>query len=485
MKKIMIGSLSFFIIVAIVVSCAVNPVTGKRELMLVSEQDEISLGKSSDPQIVQMYGVYDDQKLQDFINDMGQRMAQISHRPQLQYEFKVMDTPVINAFAVPGGYVYFTRGILAYLNNEAEFAGVLGHEIGHITARHSAHQMSQQQLAQVGFGAGLIVASAAGASQELLSLGAQLAQTGIGLLFFRFGRDDERQSDVLGVEYSTKIGYDAREMANFFETLERMHPSETGLPSWFSTHPSSAERVQNVRQLAEETQKSLDKSQLKINRDPYLRLIDGIVVGEDPRQGYVEGSVFYHPQLKFQFAVPAGWKLQNTPTQVQMANEQGSAAILFRLGSGNNPQAAAQAFLTEHKAQAVSSQATTVNGLSAHKTVSNLTTQEGVLTVLSYFIAYGNNIYVFHGLAPQAGFNNFANTFESAMTSFKSLADPSKINVQPKRVRIKTANSKTTLRQALKAQQVPDDKLEELALLNGMKLEDQLEPNTLYKIVSK
>lgn len=485
MKKISLRSFVFVMMVAIVVSCAVNPVTGKRELMLVSEEQEIALGQSSDPQIVQMYGIYDDPEIQEFVNNLGQQMAKVSHRPNLAYEFKVMDSPVINAFAVPGGYVYITRGILAYLNNEAEFAGVLGHEIGHITARHSAQQMSQQQLAQVGFGTGLIAASAMGVSDELVGMGAQLAQTGIGLLFLRFGRDDERQSDVLGVEYSTKVGYDAREMANFFATLERMHPSESGLPGWFSTHPSSAERVENVRQLAETAQQSLDKSQLKINRDPYLRLIDGIIFGEDPRQGYAEGGVFYHPDLKFQFSIPSGWKLQNTPSQVIMANEQGNAAIQFELASGDNPQAAAQAFLNDSKAQAVGSESVSINGLPAYKVVSNITTQNGVLSVMSHFIKYDNRIYVFHGFCAQANFSSFRSTFQSTPGSFKPLTDPQKINIQPDRLQIKMTSSKTTLQQALKANQIPDDKLEEMALLNGMQLDDQLEPNTLFKIVAR
>lgn len=485
MKKTSIRSFVFVMIIAIIVSCAVNPVTGKRELMLVSEDQEISMGREYDPQIVQMYGVYDDAKLQEFVTTLGKQMAQISHRSDLQYEFKVMDSPVINAFAVPGGYVYITRGILAYLNNEAEFAGVLGHEIGHITSRHSAQQMSQQQLAQLGFGVGVVAGQIAGLDENLLAGAAQFAQTGIGLLFLKFGRDDERESDILGVEYSTKIGYDAREMANFFATLERMHPSESGLPSWFSTHPSSAERVENVRQLAETAQQNLDKNQLKINRNPYLRLIDGMVFGEDPRQGYAEGGVFYHPGLKFQFSIPSGWKLQNTPSQVIMANEQGNAAIQFELGPGDNPQAAAQAFLNDTKAQAAGSESITINGLPAYKLISNITTQDGVLSVMSFFIKYDNRIYVFHGFSAQANFSSFQSTFQSTPGSFKTLTDPKKINIQPDRVRIKTAGSKTTLRQALKANRIPDGKLEEMALLNGMQLEDPLEPNTLFKIVAK
>jgi len=181
----------------------------------MTEGQEIALGAQSDPQIVAVYGLYNDTEIQTFIQQKGKAMAAISHRPDLNYEFKVLDSPVINAFAVPGGYVYFTRGILAHFNNEAEFAGVLGHEIGHITARHSAKQQSNAQLAQVLFIGGMI------ASESFRNF-AQPINQGMGLLFLKFGRDDESQSDKLGAEYSTKIGYDAHQMANFFGTLKKM-----------------------------------------------------------------------------------------------------------------------------------------------------------------------------------------------------------------------------------------------------------------------
>ena len=141
--------------VALLLGCAVNPVTGKKDFMLISEEAEIRMGQESDPAIVASFGRYNDEGLSQLLNVKGKEMAAISHRPHLKYEFKVLDSPVVNAFAVPGGYVYFTRGILAHFNNEAEFAGVLGHEIGHITARHSAKQISNQQLFQAGFIAGL------------------------------------------------------------------------------------------------------------------------------------------------------------------------------------------------------------------------------------------------------------------------------------------------------------------------------------------
>ena len=196
-------------------SCAKNPVTGKRDFMLMSTEQEIAMGQQSDPEIKNYFGLYEDPKLQKFIEEKGQQMAAVSHRKDLKYHFKIVDSPVVNAFAVPGGYVYFTRGIMAHFNNEAEFAGVLGHEIGHITARHSAKQYSNAMLAQIGLAAGMIF------SPELAQFG-DLASQGVQLLFLKFGRDAESQSDRLGVEYSTKIGYDAQEMAGFFATLDRL-----------------------------------------------------------------------------------------------------------------------------------------------------------------------------------------------------------------------------------------------------------------------
>ncbi|HQU61202.1 MAG TPA: M48 family metallopeptidase, partial [Saprospiraceae bacterium] len=208
-------------LIASLQSCATNPVTGKSEFMLMSKNQEIALGQQSDPSIVASFGVYNNDEIQNFINEKGQEMAKVSHRPELKYEFKVLDSPVVNAFALPGGYVYFTRGILAHFNNEAEFAGVLGHEIGHITARHSAKQYSRQVLAQVGLVAGMVL------SEDFRQY-ADVAQTGLGLLFLKYGRDAESQSDRLGVEYSTKIGYDAREMAEFFNTLKRLSDQSGG-----------------------------------------------------------------------------------------------------------------------------------------------------------------------------------------------------------------------------------------------------------------
>ena len=202
-------------------ACAVNPVTGRKQFVLMSEGQEIAMGKEADPQVVAFFGLYDDPALQKFITEKGLAMAAISHRPKLAYEFKIVDSPVINAFAVPGGFVYFTRGIMAHFNNEAEFAGVLGHEIGHITARHTVIQQRNAMLGQLGLIAGIILVPELTQFVEPLSAGMQLAM-------MSFGRDAERQSDKLGVEYSSRIGYDASEMAGFFTTLERQQAVSGG-----------------------------------------------------------------------------------------------------------------------------------------------------------------------------------------------------------------------------------------------------------------
>ncbi|MEL6926758.1 MAG: M48 family metalloprotease, partial [Bacteroidota bacterium] len=329
------------------------------EFMLMSEAQEKAMGAQSDPAIVAQYGLYQDDKLQAFIDEKGQQMAAISHRPNLDYSFKIMDSPVVNAFAVPGGYVYFTRGILAHFNNEAEFAGVLGHEIGHVTARHSAKQYSKQMLAQVGFIAGVIVSPT---FREL----SDVAQQGLGLLFLKFGRDAETQSDKLGVEYSTKIGYDAHEMANFFQTINRLQKAAGAeIPDFLSTHPNPVNRYNNVHQLADQWQSQLNKQNLDVNRNKYLRMIDGLIYGEDPRQGYVEDDRFYHPELKFTFPIPRGWKTANSPSAFQMGEPNGKAMMVLTLAQQQSLDEAANAFITDNKLKLINSKRVNVNGNNA------------------------------------------------------------------------------------------------------------------------
>ncbi|MGK7388713.1 MAG: M48 family metalloprotease [Candidatus Cyclobacteriaceae bacterium M2_1C_046] len=461
-------------------SCARNPVTGKRELMLLGQGQERAMGEQADPEIVAFFGLYDDPQLQRFIDQKGEEMANISHRKNLDWEFKIVDSPVLNAFAVPGGFVYFTRGIMAHFNNEAEFAGVLGHEIGHVTARHSAQQYSKAMLAQVGLTVGMVVS-------ETFAQFSDVVGQGVGLLFLKYGRDAERESDKLGAEYSSKIGYDAHQMAQFFNTLQRKAEvaGQEPVPTFLSTHPHPSDRLEKVHEYAEYWQQKLNLENPDVNRNSYLRMIDGIVYGEDPRQGYREGNIFYHPVLKFQFPIPAGWAFQNTPQQVQMAPEGGEAMMMLTLVQANSLQEAAQQVLEKYNLEAVESRNVTVNGLNALALIADQQQEQGTIRVLSYLISYDNNIYNMMGVAALNNFSNHARVFTSVMEAFSPLTDPSKINVQPERVNIREVTQSTTLQQALSQFGVPNERLEELAVLNGMQLNEQVSSGTLIKVIGK
>ena len=448
----------------------------------MSEGQEINMGKQNDPAIVASFGLYEDDTIQEFINVKGKEMAAISHRSHLDYQFRVLDSPVVNAFAVPGGYVYFTRGILAHFNNEAEFAGVLGHEIGHITARHSAKQYSQGILAQIGFMAGLIF------SEDFRNF-ANEANQALGLLFLSFSRGHESESDRLGVEYSTEVGYDSHEMADFFQTLKRLSGDAGGVPTFLSTHPDPADRYNKVHQMSDEIQAEKGLSNLKINRESYLQLIDGLVYGVDPKQGYTDDNVFYHPELKFEFPYPTGWRLANAPTQVQMAPSDGKSLIVFSLGQGSTLNEVAQAEVQNNKLTVIESSNTKVNGLSAIAMISEQaqTDQQGQastpIRLLSYFIQYGDYIYKFHGMALKPDFNTYYAKLQSTMKGFKPLNDLSRINVEAARIKIHTVSSNQSLQQALLAGGIPQDKLKELSIVNGMELNTTLKAGTKIKLV--
>lgn len=463
-------------------TCAVNPVTGKKQIVLMSEEQEIAMGKEADPQIVAQYGLYENKTLQDFITQKGKSMAAISHRPNLNYEFKILDSDVLNAFAVPGGYVYFTRGIMAHFNNEAEFAGVLGHEIGHITARHSVSQQTKAVLGQVGLIGSMILVPQVADFAEPLS-------QGLGLLFLKFGRDAETQSDQLGVEYSSKIGYDAREMAGFFNTLDRKSSSSGNaeLPDFLSTHPNPGSRNTAVMNLSVEWKNKLKLNNPTINRDSYLRKIEGLVYGEDPRQGYLENNVFYHPELKFEFPVPQGWNYQNTPQRVQLAPKDGKAILMMSLASGNNLQAAVEKAVSDNNLRVIESNQVNVNGLNAISLLADVRPKEGVqnpsVRTLSYLIQYNNAIYHILGASSANDFQTYAGYFSQSMKNFKELRDASKLNKKAERIRIKTVQNTGTLRQAFSAYKVPENRMEELSILNGMQLNENVQKGSLIKII--
>lgn len=463
-------------------SCQVNPVTGKRQLAFMSEEKEIALGQSYDPQVVSQMGKYENPTMAQFLTEKGNAMAAISERPNLPWKFTLIDSDVVNAFAVPGGFVYFTRGIMAHFNNEAQFAGVLGHEIGHVTARHTVTQQARQTVGQIGLIGGMIL------SPELASQGESLMQS-MQLLFLKYGRDAESQSDELGVKYSTQIGYDAKEMAGFFGTLDRLTGgSENRVPEFQSTHPDPANRKVRVGELATAAQATTPGRKFEVDRDGYLRLIDGMIYGEDPAQGFVEGGSFYHPGLAFQFKVPGQWTLINSPSQVQIVSQDQKSFIIMSLAEGTDPNAAAQAFVEETSLVVATSNQNAINGNPATTLFGDITqeaTEQGQaaqsIRVKASFISYGGNVYMLAGIAEPASFTTYQTDIDYTLGSFARLTDASKLNKKPETLKIVSNPRSQSLGQALVGAGVPQGRVEELAILNGMELNQTIPAGMLFK----
>ena len=469
-----------------VISCAVNPVTGRKQIMLMSEAQEVQLGLSYDPQVLASFGEYNSPALQSWVQAKGTEMGKLSHRPNLEYHVKVVDSPVVNAFAVPGGYIYLTRGIMANLNNEAEFIGVLGHEMGHIAARHSVSQQTKQQLGTLLLIGGMI------ASPKFANY-AEQAMQGLELLFLSFSREDEREADALGSEYATKMAYDGTKMADFYKVLIRMNLSEAegGVPTFLSTHPDPGDRYNAVLRNTKAWQDSLKLPSYKVNGDSYLQMIDGMIYGEDPKQGYTMDNTFYHPELRFKFSYPLGWELTNAPTQVTVQPSDGRALMLFTLSNQKTLQSAVDTTMAMYGLQLQRSEKKTVNGLQAIATLSKQQVQDqstgttGANAVISYFVQYGSMIYVFHGVSTEADFASYAPTMEASMKTFAQLTDQSRINVKPKRVYVRKAPRVGTLASTLSALNMPQNLMEELSLLNNMELNETVPAGKYIKIIGE
>ncbi|NQY27387.1 MAG: M48 family metalloprotease [Piscirickettsiaceae bacterium] len=310
--------------------CAQNPVTGEHDFVMLSEDSEIAIGRTNHPKIIKQYGRYDDETLQDYVQKVGDKLAAVSHRNELIYRFTVLDSPVINAFALPGGYIYITRGLMAYLNSEAELAAVLGHEIGHVTARHGVRQQSAAQAAGLGYliGSILFPELRAAPSQQLYNILG-------GALLSGYGREHELESDGLGAEYLARAGYDPKAMIEVIRVLKdqeifaaaqakkqgREIESYHGL---FASHPDNDTRLHEVVATAE----AFSKGQKgKVLRASYLDQINGLAFGDSEEQGIRSGRHFYHLPMKFSLSFPDGWQINNKADSLQAISENGQAFI--------------------------------------------------------------------------------------------------------------------------------------------------------------
>jgi predicted Zn-dependent protease len=357
-------------------SSVVNPVSGETEMSAMSEEQEIAEGAKAHQQVLTEYSVYDNKGVQDYVNALGQRLAAQSHRANLQWHFTVLDSPEINAFALPGGYVYVTRGIMAYMASEADLAGVMGHEIGHVTARHGAQRATSQQHAGLGVFAANILGAVlesqgySGAGQ----LAGQVSQTVAAGYIASYGRDQELQADGLGAEYLARNHYDPQNMVEVITVLKNQErfaadqakaegkPAPTG-GGWLASHPSNDQRLELIKERASQYGKSTQY--VEDGHARYLKLIQGIAFGESANQGLVRGRNFYHSALGIAITAPAGWRMQNSAEQLALLNPAGDAALVLKPVPTSAGKTHAEVIKNGFKPTQGRSEAATINGLQA------------------------------------------------------------------------------------------------------------------------
>jgi predicted Zn-dependent protease len=428
----MLRTIAALALALLLAGCATNPVTGHKQFSLVSPEKELQMGREAYPAVLAEYGIYQDSTVQRYVNGVGQRLAHVSHLPNLEWHFTVIDDPAVNAFAMPGGYIYVTRGILAHLNSEAQLAGVLGHEIGHVTARHSAQQMSQQQIAGIGLGVASIF------SRTAAQYG-QLAQQAMGLMFLKYSRDHETEADALGVDYATKAGYDPAEIPATYAMLKRVSDrAGQRLPGYMSTHPDPGDREVRTTSLAASARAG--KTGLLIRHDELLREVNGIVFDNDPRDGYFEGDLFYHPGLAIVMTMPGGWQHQNTHSAVIASPGQQGLGLQMTL-AGDAADLAPADYITRLKGagKIAGSQGTSerVGGLPAWVGSVAVPGDQGTENVLAVALIRRNpqTMLQILGASAQPGDAVFNQVLTSAR-SLRPLEDAARLKPEPARVKL-------------------------------------------------
>ena len=466
----------------LITACATNPVTGKREISLMSEAQEISVGRELDAQVRQEMGLYEDNELQRYVQELGMKLARSSQRPNLPWSFAVLDSPAVNAFALPGGFIYITRGILPYLDNEAQLVGVLGHEIGHVTARHSAQQYTRGMGASLGVLVGSIFVP------QVRPFG-DLAEGGLGVLFLKFGRDDELQADALGAEYAAGGGWDPEQVPAFLTTLARIAEvtDRNGVPNWLSTHPQPENRAARVGETVTKVRIAADGTQWTVDRDGYLARIDGLVFGDNPEDGIVRGNLFLHPPLRFALEFPDGWEITNSDEQV-VAQEPGNKVFMVlrtiepRLTRSLDQ--VAQQHMRESGYKATDVTTATIGGMQAVVgTYEGNASGIGKVMARGAHVVLGRSTFFIGGIASPDIFPRVSADFDRAIQSFRQMSQDEADAVKPNLIDLYTVREGDTWQSIAQRAGKGLVSANTLAIMNNHAIDQQPKPGTRLKIV--
>lgn len=493
MKKVLVLWPLFVVLVFATSSCVVqqNPVSGNKRAFAYSWNQEVEIGTEVDKEISAQYGLYEDAGLESYVTNLGEVLLEKSHMRRegtpeqfknTEFTFRVLNSPVVNAFALPGGYVYVTRGLLAHLNNEAQLAVVLGHEIGHVAGRHASQRALSQTIGQVAVIGGSIL------GQELLGLPGEslmnLSGQAAQLLFLSYSREHERESDALGVEYSAMSGYDAAEGAEFFTSLKRIsEKAGQTIPSLLSSHPDPGERESNIPRMANEWEER-GYEQTITDREEYLERIDGIIYGENPREGFVNNGVYVHPDLEFQFPVPTGWQVINQPSQVVAVSPEEDAVIIFRIDGNSSTAKASVDEFTSQEGMTINEQSNTQSSGEWPAYYADVTVQDEQQNIglLVYAVELDGRVYRFINYTSEGKYDTIRPQFENTSANFDKLTDPELLQINPVRLQTETVNRTDQFRNFLPSNLPMDIDPEEIAIVNQVSLDDEIQSGTIIKL---
>ena len=469
-------------------SCAVNPVTGQQDLVLLSESDEIALGRKTNQEVLKQYSVYDNPALQKYVQDVGTKLAAKSHRNNLIYRFTVLDSKEVNAFALPGGYIYITRGLMAYLNSEAELAAVLGHEIGHVTARHSVRQYSANQLTNLGVALGSIFIP--GMNQAT----SQLTQLFGAALLRGYGREHELEADRLGAEYLARTNYNPQAMLNVISVLKNQEVFDKELAKAegreprayhgvFSTHPDNDKRLQEVVGTAQTLSK--DGAANYVGYEEYLSAMDGLIYGDSPKDGILRGRRFFHEELGFSMSFPQKWNVTNRPDRLLLTAPGGSALIQIGLEDINKKMSPRDFMIKRMGLNNLENESPlNVNGLEGHTGISVISSGEGSRPTRISVIYFDQRAYIIAGTSKVPNqLGKYDKTFLDTAKSFHRMTENEKVMAKPLRLKIVQASDKTRFSNLAKQSPLESHAESQLRLLNAKYPDGEPKKGELIKVI--
>lgn len=485
-----------FLATALLGGCATvkNPVSGETELTVMDEQREIAEGRKGHEQVLKEYGVYRNPRLQAYVNELGQRLARQSHRKTLEWHFTVLDSPEINAFALPGGYVYVTRGIMAYLHSEADLAGVIGHEIGHVTARHGAQRATRQQTA----GIGVLAASILGAILEsggVSGAGKVASQVSQGVAagyIASYSRDQESQADGLGAEYLARINYDPKNMVDVIGALKTQEQfaddsarAEGRTPpahsNWLASHPSNDKRLQDIIRIAGQYKGNYSDE----GRNRYLQAISGMTFGDSREQGITRGRNFYHEALGFALTAPEGWKIQNTQDAIVLINAPGDAGLIVNTLPAKAGGSHEEIIRNIFKPAQGRVEQRALSGFPATHFTGTRQNQQGQAQEIEATVASGpanvHYLFIYAAKTPQA-LQRAREKMQTAEASFRPLSGADLAAARPWTIAT-VPYKRGTLPQLAKQSPLPGNAEQQLRLINGVYPSGEPEAGQLLKIV--